>query len=113
MDWEFQMPRRTGEEIAKDILSYFLRNPHTADSLEGVARWRLLDETIHRSVIETNLALEWLVQQGYLVKVSTSNSEPIFCLNRESRAKAQAFLVQEEDRKARKGKKGSPRTPES
>ena len=39
--------------IAKEILSYFLRNPQAADNLEGVARWRLLEQTVHRSVEET------------------------------------------------------------
>ena len=41
-----------------EILSYFLRNPLAADTLEGVARWRLLDEVVYRKVEETRAALE-------------------------------------------------------
>jgi hypothetical protein len=57
----------TAPKQAKEVLSYFLRNPQAADTLEGVARWRLLDEPVHRSVEEINQALEWLVAQGFLV----------------------------------------------
>jgi hypothetical protein len=34
--------------VTKQIVSYFLRNPNAADTLEGIARWRLLEERIHQ-----------------------------------------------------------------
>ena len=88
------MPRETGEEVARDILSYFLRNPQTADDLEGIARWRLMSETIRRSVEDTNRALEWLAEQGFLVQVTTAGAGPIFRLNQVNRARAETFLAQ-------------------
>jgi hypothetical protein len=87
------MPRATLEDIAKDILGYFLDNPQAADDLEGVARWRLLRQSIHRDVEETGQALDWLVQQGLLTRVSKAGSA-IFRLGAEQRAGAAAFVTQ-------------------
>ncbi|MGH9431529.1 MAG: hypothetical protein ACRD3T_08285 [Terriglobia bacterium] len=88
------MPRLTKGEIARDILNYFLRNPQAADDLEGLARWRLLRETIHRSIEETDLALEWLVEQGFLVKLSPPGSNAIFCLNLQNLGPAESFVAE-------------------
>jgi hypothetical protein len=66
---------------AADVLRYFLRNPYAADSLEGVVRWRLAEETIHRSVTETDEALRWLVAHGLLLQQLALGTEPIFSLN--------------------------------
>lgn len=87
------MAERAVEDIAKDVLDYFLRHPRAADDLEGVARWRLLSQAIHRGVEETGQALDWLVQQGYLDKVSHSGSGAIFHLRAGQRAEAEAFLA--------------------
>ena len=91
------MPRRVVEDIAKDVLGYFLRNPHAADDLEGVARWRLLNQTVYRDVEDTSRALDWLVQRGYLDRVSRAGCEAIFKLRSEQRAEAQAFMAHAED----------------
>ena len=87
------MPHATLEDIAKDILSYFLDNPQAADDLEGVARWRLLRQAIHRDVEETSRALDWLVQRGLLTRISKAGSA-IFHLGAEQRAGAAAFVTQ-------------------
>ena len=83
-------------ELEKEILRYFLRNPQSADSLEGVANWRLLDQVIHHALQDTNDALEWLVSQGYLLEDSTVGSERIYRLNLEKRDDALHFAEQEE-----------------
>lgn len=82
---------RDPQKVAGEILSYFLRNPQAADNLEGIARWRLLSEAIHRTVEDTRSALEWLVKQDVIVKRSTG-SEPLFSLNRKNEAQAEALL---------------------
>jgi len=48
------MPRGTGEHVTRDILSYFLCNPQTANDLKAIARWRLMHETIRRSLEDAN-----------------------------------------------------------
>ena len=95
------MPRHTGEAVTRDILSYFLRNPQTADDLEGIARWRLMSETIRRSVEETNEALEWLADQGFLMRITTTGARPIFRLNEVNRVRAETFLAQLEKPQAK------------
>jgi hypothetical protein len=97
------MPRPMVEDIAKDILEYFLRNPQAADDLEGVARWRLMSQTIHRDVEETSQALEYLVRKGLLTRISMPGSA-FFRLQAEQRAGAEAFLA-----KAGENSKAEPR----
>jgi hypothetical protein len=97
------MPGHTGEEVARDILSYFVRNPQTADDLEGIARWRLMRETIRRSVEDTSSALEWLAEQGFLVREVTAAGGPIFRLNPVNRVRAEAFLAELEKGRAKGG----------
>jgi len=93
-------------ERTKDILQYFLRHPQAADSLEGMARWRVLDETIHRSVEEINAALTWLVAEGFLVQRAPAGSEPIFYLNCEKADEAVRFLTEAPRRKkSRRGRR--------
>lgn len=79
-------------ELVREILGYFLSHPQSADSLEGIARWRLLDVAVHRALAETSRALEWLVEQGYLHKVSAPGSVHVFSLNPEKWEEAAAFM---------------------
>jgi hypothetical protein len=79
------------EEVVKQVLRYFLRNPQSADSLEGVARWRLLEERVHHTLIETQRALEELVAEGYLQEVSVPGSEQIYALNTTKLREAEQF----------------------
>ena len=88
----FPMALHTELKTAKDILTYFLRNPQAADSVEGVARWRLLGGRIHHSLEETKKALGWLVAKGLLLEISTAGSGPIIRLNVEKRAEAERFV---------------------
>ena len=77
---------------AREILRYFLRNPQAADSLEGVARWRLREEAICRNVDEINEAIGWLVAFGFLVEESVGGTGPIFSLNHGRTAEAKRML---------------------
>ena len=95
------LPKALDYEIVKQILSYFLRNPKAVDSLEGVARWRILQEQIHRSVEETGTAMAWLVEQGFLEKIEASGSVRLFRLNPARQLDA-ARLVGEKRQRQRK-----------
>jgi phosphoribosylanthranilate isomerase len=76
----------------REVLNYFLRNPQAVDSLEGIARWRLLDEMARRKIEETRKALEWLVEQRYLSKTMVAGGAPVFSLNPDNVAKAKEFM---------------------
>ena len=78
----------------KQILSYFVRNPRGTDTLEGVARWRLLEEQVHRNLQETETALAWLVSRGFLQEAKTPGSGPVFRLDPEQRGGAVEFLAE-------------------
>jgi hypothetical protein len=81
----------TQPRLAKDVLNYFLRNPEAADDLEGVARWRLLEEAVHRRVDETRQALAWLVDEGFLIETPTPQG-PVFSLNARNREQAETLV---------------------
>lgn len=77
-----------------DVLSYFLRNPQAADNLEGVARWRLLDEVVHQHVEQTRAALDWLVARGVLRRIERSGVEPVYSLEPSHIEQAERLLAE-------------------
>ena len=89
-------------EIVKQVLSYFLRNPKATDSLEGVAHWRLLEERVHRSLRQTELAVAWLVSHGFVQEIQTAGSARVFRLNEERADDAVRFLAERKTRIAEK-----------
>jgi hypothetical protein len=93
-DWIGELVKKASAERdrVKQILSYFVRNPQAADSLEGIARWRLLDQAIHQAVNETRDALGWLVERGYL-RQEAGGTAPVFSLNAERRGECERFLA--------------------
>lgn len=82
----------TKKAVRKEVLSYFVRNPNVTDTLEGVARWRLLEERVHRTLVETGDALEWLSELGLLVKTSSAASGNVFRLDMARTAEAERLL---------------------
>jgi hypothetical protein len=83
------------DQLARDILEYFLRNPQAADSLEGVAHWRLLDQAINRTLADSQTALEFLVHEGFLRETLLPGSEPVYSLNQDKRGEAQQIVSSE------------------
>jgi hypothetical protein len=94
---------RDALRAAKQIISYFLRNPRAADTLEGIARWRLLEEHIHQSVRLTQRALQTLVAMGLVVARHTESSGTIYYLDKSKCEEAERFLSGDA------GQKKSPR----
>jgi hypothetical protein len=83
-------------ETAMRILRYFVRNPEAADTCEGIARWRLLEETIHHTTEETARAVDWLEARGYLQRVPGIGSSPLFMLDRAKLTEVTSFLAESE-----------------
>jgi hypothetical protein len=87
--------RKAGHpDMAVDILEYFIRNPDATDDLEGIARFRLLDQIIYRHVGEVSSALNWLVAAGLLTRTDVAEGHALYSLNRTRRAEAERFLAQ-------------------
>jgi hypothetical protein len=80
-------------EIARQVLSYFVRNPQAADTLEGIARWRLLEEQLHRSLRQTDSAIKWLVKEGYLQAIQPVSSVRLYRLDPRRQQDAVQFLA--------------------
>ena len=101
--------------VAKEILSYFLRNPNASDNLLGIARWRLMNESVRHSVEQTDAALKWLIAAGFIETESRLASGRIFHLNEARSAAAAEFLRSPDERPAPRaapvGKKRPPRGP--
>jgi hypothetical protein len=66
--------------LVDEVRSYFRAHPHAADSLEGIARWRLLEERALRQVEATQRALRHLVARGELVEETQSGMAPLYRL---------------------------------
>ena len=88
--------KKNREELAREILAYFLRNPQCVDDLKGIAKLRLIDEMIHRAVRETSEAIEWLVAKGYLEASAPTGADRIFRLNKKKRDQARHFVKETE-----------------
>jgi hypothetical protein len=80
--------------MTRQVLSYFVRNPQAIDSVEGVARWRLLDEAIHVQVNTVREALGWLVERGVLREVAGPGLQPVFSLDPDRRDEAERLLAE-------------------
>ena len=87
--------------LANEVLSYFLRNPQAVDTLEGVTRWRLLEQRIHLHLQETSEALDWLVEHKFLLRVDSPSTEACYGLNAANRPKAEEFLRKSQKQKKR------------
>jgi hypothetical protein len=83
---------RQTRRIAREVLSFFVRHPQAVDTLEGIARWRLLDELARRTVDETAWAVKSLVAQGFLVESLPSASPPVYRLNETKIVEAKKFV---------------------
>ncbi|HYX54404.1 MAG TPA: hypothetical protein VE783_13185 [Candidatus Limnocylindrales bacterium] len=80
-------------ETARQVLSYFVRNPQATDTLEGIARWRLLEEQLQRSLRQTDAAIKWLVEEGYLQAIQPVTSVRLYRLDPQRQEDAVQFLA--------------------
>ena len=58
--------QRSQSELARDILSYFLKHPEAQDTLQGVVEWWLLEERIHTVSAEVEAVLKDLVEKKWV-----------------------------------------------
>jgi hypothetical protein len=94
--------------VMQEVLGYFFRNPKAVDTLEGIARWRLKDQAIRHSVVQTDKALRWLVVHRFLEETSGPGLAPVFKLASDRIDAARDFLEQPIHPSSRHGFKRSP-----
>jgi hypothetical protein len=93
----WSMTDASSPRLAKTILSYYVKHPMAADTTEGLARWRLLEEYVEKTTRETEQALEWLVREGYLSARTGPGNRRVFTLNADRRQEAETFIADPED----------------
>ena len=69
-------------------MRYFVQHPHAADSLEGIARWRLQQQRVLDLVAETSDAVEQLVEEGLLERVTLPGGGTLYRLRPEQEGTA-------------------------
>lgn len=88
-------PRRKRSQApaqAWTVLRYFVRHPEAADTLTGVARWRLLEDRVAQQVVDVHEALVWLVAQGLVVERLITGLDPVYRLNRGRAGEAERLV---------------------
>jgi hypothetical protein len=93
------------EEIARDILHYFLRHPAAADTFDGIVRWRVLEEIARRTVASTEDAMRWLIAEGFLSGEKIAGGRTLYRLVDGKRREAE-LLVKEGEQPHRPGRAG-------
>jgi len=69
--------------VIRQVMHYFLQHPTAADTLEGIARWRLMEERARDVVRETDAAIAMLVEQNILEEIRARGVPPLYRLNPE------------------------------
>jgi hypothetical protein len=80
------------EKVAREVMRYLLDNTTATDTLEGIARWRLMQQRIDRTVDETIAAVKLLVRRGFVEEVHTGAGPTLFRLSAARRTEIQSAL---------------------
>jgi len=80
------------DDVTREILGYLLRHPDAADSLEGLVRWRLAEMAVRHTLDETERAVHWLVERGWVREVARPHGVALFTLDEARRDEALRFL---------------------
>jgi len=78
--------------VSRALLGYYLSHPDAVETTEGLARWRLVEEFVERTVRETEGAVTDLVERGFLIQTTRAGGQPLFTMNRERVDDARAFV---------------------
>jgi hypothetical protein len=70
------------ENIAKDLNDHFFNNPEAGDTVEGIADWWVARQRRSNAITLIQEALEFLVEEGSVRKLSYGNREIYSANNR-------------------------------
>ena len=68
-------------KVALKILRYLEENPDSADTLEGIAGWWLLKQSVSDTEKLVKLALETLVKKDLIIAIDAADSRRHYHLN--------------------------------
>jgi hypothetical protein len=99
----------TALKSVRDVLAYFVQHPSTTDSLEGIARWRVQQETVPHIVEQVDQALAWLVREHLLLREDRIGGAATFRLDPTRAGEAKRLLRNVESQTARHATKRQDR----
>jgi hypothetical protein len=68
--------------VEYEILAYLTSHPEAKDTLEGIARWWILEQRLLLQIQKVQEAIKALVEKELLVEEKRMGSEPVYCFNR-------------------------------
>ncbi|HXH95479.1 MAG TPA: hypothetical protein VNN25_28135 [Thermoanaerobaculia bacterium] len=80
------------QAAVRDVVRYFVEHPESADSLEGIVRWRLLERRFRETSDETAAAVGWLVGHGFLQQIDIPGGRQLYRLPAERLSQAAQLL---------------------
>lgn len=66
------------EEVARQILEYLQRHPHASDTLDGIAKWWVMEQRLSESVLIVRQALEQLEMEGVIHARNTPDGRTLY-----------------------------------
>ncbi len=80
------------DAVTREVIRYFIQHPSAADSLEGIAHWRLLKQRVREVVDETDAALRELVERGLIDRIAVTGGPALFRLKPDKHEAARRLL---------------------
>ncbi len=72
-------------ELERKLLRYLVDHPEARDTLEGIAKWWLLEQEIREEKTKVQEALAGLVAKGFVVEERMEDGRRVFGMNEERR----------------------------
>ena len=89
-------------QITGEILEYLVGHPDAQDTLEGIAYWWLLEQSIINQVALVREALEKLVKAGWVLEVKGADSRIHYRINSGKKKDVKTFLSKHRLKSSRK-----------
>ena len=84
--------------LAYDILAYLNEHGDAQDTVEGIAEWWLLRQSISRCASSVEETLDGLVEAGLIIRQRAGDSRVLYRLNRQKAQEVRRLLAQQAGR---------------
>ena len=71
----------TERETEVAVLTYLVDHPSASDSLQGIAEWWLLEQSIATGLKTVHTALQHLIEMKFIIARKRADSEETYCVN--------------------------------
>jgi predicted transcriptional regulator len=79
------VPPNDQSDLERKLLRYLVDHPDARDTLEGIAKWWLLEQEIREEKTKVQEALAELVAKGLVVEERMEDGRRVFGMNSEQR----------------------------